>query len=100
MTIAESEPLIEALVKLCDEFWELHRVYGPNASEVVQDLTGLYHPVHARPPREVYLSKRYNELLGQAEAMIKRHFGVTELNNDILGELLEDMWNMEEIAND
>ena len=100
MTIAKSEPLIEALVKLCDEFSELHRVSGPSATDVVQDLTGLYHPAHARPPQEEYLSDRYRWLLEQAQTMIKRHYGVTLLNGDILEELLEDMWNLEEIAND
>lgn len=95
-----SDPLIEALVKLCDEFCELHRVHGPNAAEVIQDLTGLYHPAHARPPRDAYFSDRYQTLLSQAETMIKQHYGVTQLDNDILEELLEDMWNRQETAND
>lgn len=96
MTIANSAPLIEALVKLCDEFSQLHNVSGPSASEVVQDLTGLYHLNETANE----LTPRYQTLLDQAEAMIARHHGVSKLDNDILEELLEDMWNMEEIAND
>ena len=89
-----SDPLIEALVRLCDEFCELHRVHGPNATEVIQGLTGLYHTNGVRIP------PRYQTLLSQAETMIKQHYGVTQLDNDILEDLLEDMWNRQETVND
>ena len=99
-----NEPLIEALVKLVDEFCELHRVHGPNAAELVQDLTGLYHLneigssyVQGGLPVQ---PDRYKILLDQAETMIKRHHGVTQLDNDILEELLEDMWIAAETANE
>jgi hypothetical protein len=100
-----TDDLIEALVKLCDEFSELHRVSGPNAVDLVQDLTGLY---HLNEIGSLYVQgglpvqpDRYRQLLDQAETMIKRHFGVTELNNDILeGELLERMYEMAENANE
>lgn len=103
MTIESDAPLIEALVQLCDEFCQLHRVHGPSASQVVQDLTGLYHLTEAGAEAQAKIPiepQRYRSLLAQAETMIKRHYGVTQLDNDILEELLETMWNLEEIAND
>lgn len=99
-----NEELVEALVKLVDDFCELHRVHGPSVTDIVQDLTGLYHlneigSLYAQGGLPVQ-PDRYRTLLDQAEAMIKQHFGVTQLDNDILEDLLEFMMDLEENAND
>lgn len=87
--------LIEALVKLCDEFCQLHRVYGPTAFSVIEDLHSIYSGQEARGA----YTPRHRVLIEQAEGMLRRHYAI-DLNADILEKLMNEMDKMEDAAND
>lgn len=62
--------LIEALVELCDQFCQEHRVHGPTAHDVVTDL---YDCAIGDSVTEPGWEPRYRDLLCDAERLIEQH---------------------------
>lgn len=89
--------LIEALVKLTDEFSQLHGVHGPTAYMVVEDVM-FSQDLQGHP--HLPLQGRYKTLVEQAEAMILRYYGASVLDYELLEDLLDEMDSLEENAND
>lgn len=69
--MTNNESLIEALVKLTDDFSTKHKVHGPDAISVVADI----HGAAIEGPDSIW-SERYVSLLNEATQIIEKMTGI------------------------
>jgi hypothetical protein len=86
--------LIEALTQLVDEYRQASSI-TVTAVQLVQDIDQKQDGIVRWP-----LNSGYQALLAEATAMIKRHFGTTALDRGLMIQLLIEMEDLEENANE
>lgn len=90
-----SAPLIEALVKLVDEYRQLDGSKSVSVFDLIEDIDAKQDGLQHWP-----FDEGYQHLLAQGETMIKRHFGCTYIGPMITNQLHREIDDLEENAND
>lgn len=87
--------LIEALVKLVDEYRQLDGSRPVSTFDLIEDIDAKQDGIQHWP-----LDGGYQTLLEQGKAMILRHFGASFISPELTAELHRSIDDLEENAND